>query len=101
MDRRFDTRLKDMLAQAEIPSDLIDGWLARLKTFVQPFTASLSAPEQHLHTVEYVTGLLSKLERKTGEGIAYLHDQERQGLRLGACTGGVQHRHREGGGGDC
>ena len=81
MDRRFDTRLKDMLAQAEIPSDLIDGWLARLKTFVQPFTASLSAPEQHLHTVEYVTGLLSKLERKTGEGIAYLHDQERQGLQ--------------------
>jgi SRSO17 transposase len=28
-----------------------------------------------------MTGLLSKLERKTGEAIAYLHDQERQGLQ--------------------
>ena len=28
-----------------------------------------------------MTGLLSKLEHKTGEGIAYLHDQERQGIQ--------------------
>ncbi len=28
-----------------------------------------------------MAGLLSKLERKTGEAIAYLHDQERQGLQ--------------------
>jgi len=28
-----------------------------------------------------MTGLLSKLERKTGEAIAYLHDQERQALQ--------------------
>ena len=28
-----------------------------------------------------MTGLLSKLERKTGEGIAYLHDQQRQGIQ--------------------
>ena len=36
---------------------------------------------QRRHTVEYMTGLLSKLEHKTAEGIAYLHDQERQGLQ--------------------
>ena len=81
MEQRFDARLKDMLAQAEVAPDLIDGWLSRLKTFVRPFTASLREPEQHLHTVEYLTGLISKLERKTGEAIAYLHDQERQGLQ--------------------
>jgi SRSO17 transposase len=81
MDRRFDTRLKEMLAQAEVSPDLIDGLLSRLETFVLPFTASLSEPEQHRHTVEYVTGLLSKLEHKTGEAIAYLHDQERQGIQ--------------------
>jgi SRSO17 transposase len=28
-----------------------------------------------------MTGLLSKLQRKTGEAIAYLHDRERQGLQ--------------------
>ncbi|HMB03928.1 MAG TPA: hypothetical protein VKP69_09345, partial [Isosphaeraceae bacterium] len=30
---------------------------------------------------EYMTGLLSRLERQTGEGIAYLLDQGRQGLQ--------------------
>ena len=81
MDRRFDTRLREMLAQAEVSPELIDGLLSRLETFVQPFAASLREPEQRRHTVEYLTGLLSKLEHKTGEGIAYLHDQERQGLQ--------------------
>jgi SRSO17 transposase len=81
MDRRFDTRLREMLAQAEVSPELIDGLLSRLETFVHPFTACLREPEQHLHTVEYVTGLLSKLEHKTGEGVAYLHDQERQGIQ--------------------
>jgi hypothetical protein len=86
MDRRFDTRLRDMLAQAEVSPELIDGLLSRLETFVHPFTASLLEPEQHRHTLEYVTGLLSKLEHKTGEGIAYLHDQERQGITRSSHT---------------
>jgi SRSO17 transposase len=81
MDRRFDARLSEMLAQAEVPPELIDGFLARLETFVQPFATSLREPEQHRHTIEYLTGLLSKLKHKTGEGIAYLLDQQRQGLQ--------------------
>jgi SRSO17 transposase len=81
MDPRFDARLKEMLAQAEVAPDLIDGLLSRLETFIEPFGATLREPEQRRHTVEYVTGLLSKLEHKTGEGIAYLFDQERQGLQ--------------------
>jgi SRSO17 transposase len=81
MDRRFDTRLQEMLAQAQVSPELTKGLLSRLETFVQPFTASLAEPEQRRHTVEYLTGLLSKLKHKTGEGIAYLHDQERQGLQ--------------------
>lgn len=81
MDRRFDARLKQMLAQAEVAPELIDGFLSRLEVFVQPFAASLDEPEQQRHTVEYLTGLLSKLKHKTGEGIAYLLDQERQGIQ--------------------
>jgi SRSO17 transposase len=81
MDRRFDARLKEMLAQAEVPPDLIDGFLSRLETFVRPFSVSLGEPEQKRHTVEYLAGLLSKLDHKTGEGIAYLHDQQRQGIQ--------------------
>jgi len=81
MDRRFDTRLKEMLAHAEVSPELIDGLLSRLESFVHPFTTALRGPEQHRHSVEYLTGLLSKLEHKTGEAIAYLHDQERQGIQ--------------------
>ena len=81
MDRRFDTRLGEMLAQAQVSPELTEGLLTRLETFIEPFTASLAEPEQRRHTVEYLTGLLSKLKHKTGEGIAYLHDQKRQGLQ--------------------
>ena len=81
MDRRFDARLREMLAQAEVVPELIDGFLGRLETFIHPFSASLGEPEQRRHTVEYLTGLLSKIESKTGEGIAYLLDQQRQGLQ--------------------
>ena len=81
MDRRYDTRLKEMLAQAEVPVESADGSLSRLDAFVVPFAATLVSDQQRQHSLEYLTGLLSKLEHKTAEGIAYLHDRERQGLR--------------------
>jgi SRSO17 transposase len=81
MDPRYDARLREMLAQAEVAPDQIDGFLERLKAFVVPFATSLASAEQRRHTLEYLTGLLSKLEHKTSEGIAYLHDQQRQGLQ--------------------
>ena len=39
-----------------------------------------------------MTGLLSDLKRKTGEGIAYLHDQQRQGIQK--CIGHVPWDHQ-------
>ena len=44
MDRRYEARLKEMLAQAEVSPELIEGLLSRLETFVQPFAASLASP---------------------------------------------------------
>jgi SRSO17 transposase len=81
MERRYEVRLEQMLAQAEVSPELIDGLLERLDSFAQPFVESLGGPQQRRHAAEYMTGLLSKLERKTGEAIAYLHDQQRQGLQ--------------------
>lgn len=81
MERRFEARLEQMLAQAQVSPDLVDGLLTRLDEFVSPFAATLTEPEQQRHATEYVTGLLSKLKHKTGEGIAYLFDQERQGIQ--------------------
>jgi SRSO17 transposase len=81
MEERFAVRLKEMLSQAEVAPDAVQGMDMRLATFIEPFAALLAEPEQQAHVVEYVTGLLSKLERKTGESIAYLYDHERQGLQ--------------------
>ena len=81
MERRYEARLEEMLAQAEVSPELMRGLLKRLETFAEPFADSLTGPQQRRHAAEYMTGLLSKLERKTGEAIAYLHDQERQGLQ--------------------
>ncbi len=81
MERRYERQLERMLAQAEVSPWLTEGFLSRLEEFVSPFAVALTEPEQRRHTVEYMTGLLSKLEHKTAEGIAYLHDHERQGLQ--------------------
>lgn len=81
MERRYEARLQEMLAQAEVPVDLVNNLIERVTDFAEPYARSLSEPEQRQHTVEYIKGLLSKLDRKTGEAIAYLHDQERQGIQ--------------------
>ena len=49
---------------------------ASLRTF-----ASLARAEQRHNAQHYVQGLLSDLEDKNAEAIAYLHDQERQALQ--------------------
>src|SRR5437868_1183290 len=81
MERRYEARLKEMLVQAQVPCDLVSGLLERLQSFAEPYANALNEPEQRLHTVEYIRGLLSKLDHKTGEAIAYLNDQDRQGIQ--------------------
>src|SRR5271168_753779 len=81
MERRYEVRLAQMLAQTEVTPELMQGILVRLESFVEPFARSLDQPEQRRHAAESMTGLLSKLPRKSGEAIAYLHDQQRQGLQ--------------------
>ena len=81
MERRYEARLEEMLEDAEVPPEIVEGMLTRLETFVAPFAESLDEPAQRRHAFEYLTGLLSDLKRKTGEGIAYLHDQQRQGIQ--------------------
>jgi SRSO17 transposase len=81
MERRYELRLEQMLAQTEVSPELIQDLLDRLETFVEPFAASLGQPERRRHAAQYMTGLLSKLPRKSGEAIAYLHDSQRQGLQ--------------------
>ena len=55
--------------------------LPRLKQFMAPFAARLRRSERRGHAQVYVAGLLSDLERKNVESIAYRHDQDRVNLQ--------------------
>ena len=68
MERRYEARLEEMLEDAEVSPEMLGGMLTRLETFVEPFAAALDEPAQRRHALEYLTGLLSNLEHKTGEG---------------------------------
>ncbi|MGE3818125.1 MAG: transposase [Isosphaeraceae bacterium] len=81
MEHRYETRLAEMLEDAQVSPRILEGVLARLEAFVQPFAEALRGSAPRRHALEYLTGLISKLDNKTGEGIAYPHDQECQGIQ--------------------
>jgi SRSO17 transposase len=81
MERRYRVRLDELLDDAQIRPGLLRGLLPRLETFLDPFVESLCCPEQRTNAHHYVSGLLSDLESKDAESIAYLFDRERQGLQ--------------------
>lgn len=81
MDRRFAVRKAAMLAECEVSPQVFSGVTERLAKFVEPFAALLSRAEQRTHAADYVTGLMSDLERKNVESIAYRHDQDRAPLQ--------------------
>lgn len=81
MERRFEVRLSELKADAVVDPAVFVGMLPRLKKFVEPFIRCLAVREQKDHVEQYVAGLISNLERKNVEAIAYLHDQERQALQ--------------------
>jgi SRSO17 transposase len=81
MERRYQARLDELLDDAEVRPGLLRGLLGRLETFLEPFVRSLCCAEQRTNAQHYLSGLLSDLESKDAESIAYLHDRERQGLQ--------------------
>jgi SRSO17 transposase len=81
MERRFRIRLEELLDDAEVRPSVLKGVLPRLESFLQPFVVALQSPEQRSNAQHYVQGLLSDLDGKDMESIAYLHDCERQGLQ--------------------
>lgn len=81
MDRRFEVRKAEMLADCEVRPAVFQGITTRLEEFAVPFVACLHRPEQREHAHTYLGGLLSDVERKNAEAIAYRYDEERQGLQ--------------------
>jgi SRSO17 transposase len=92
MERRFETRLNELLEEAVVDGALLEGMLSRLEKFVVPFARSLCRREQRENAEQYVAGLVSDLGRKNVESIAYHHDQERQALQKFIGSAGWDHQ---------
>jgi SRSO17 transposase len=81
MDRRYRVRLEELRKDAVVPDGVVRDVLPRLHSFLELFVGSLRSAEQHLSAKQYISGLLSDLESKDAESIAYLHDRDRQCLQ--------------------
>ena len=81
MERRYRVRLRELLDDAVVRPEQWQGMLARLERFVEPFVACWVRSKQRILAQRYVAGLVSQVERKNVESIAYHHDQDRQMLQ--------------------
>lgn len=81
MDAREGRRLEAMLVESQVEVELFEGVPERLEKFVEPFTRSLGQAKQRRRAAEFIAGLMSDIERKNAESIAYRHDQERKEMQ--------------------
>ena len=81
MERRFKLRMEELLAGCQVSTEVFADIQQRLETFAEPFLTSLPSIESKAHGHTYMSGLLSDVERKNTESIAYRHDLDRQVLQ--------------------
>jgi SRSO17 transposase len=81
MERRFEIRLEELLNDAVVSEETLRTTMAELDVFLEPFLESMGTAGQRSNMKQYVNGLLSDLDGKDIESIAYLHDCDRQMLQ--------------------
>jgi len=81
MEQRFEIRKSEILREADIKPQVVQGMVKRLEQFAQPFIASFGRREPKENARIYLCGLLSDLERKNIESIAYRYDRDRRALQ--------------------
>ena len=81
MDAELETRKAELLAECRVDPRVFEQVLPRLESFMEPFVDSLVRREQCEHAVKFVCGLLSDLEHKNVESIAYRFGKERLPLQ--------------------
>ena len=81
MDAEFEARKKELLEECSVAAEVFDRVMPRLEQFLRPFVEHLSRKEQCQHAQTFVQGLLSDLEHKNAESIAYRFGQERMPLQ--------------------
>ena len=81
MERRYKLRKQKLLEDAELKMELSKGILDRLQSFVEPFANAFRRRDTKENVQQYVGGLLSDLERKNVEAIAYRNDRDRRAFQ--------------------
>ncbi len=81
MEASFDDRKQDLIDECIVAPQVFDRVMPRLERFMKPFVETLVRREQVDHAHTFVQGLLSDLENKNVESIAYRFGQDRMPLQ--------------------
>jgi SRSO17 transposase len=77
----YEQRKQELLAECQVSPQIFEQVLPRLEAFMKPFVERLVRQEQVEHAQTFVRGLLSDLDHKNVESIAYRFGQERLPLQ--------------------
>ena len=81
MDARYTIRKAQLLEECQVAPEVFEQVMPRLRAFLAPFVDTLQGQAPRAHAQTYVRGLLSDVERKNVESIAYHFGQDRLGLQ--------------------
>ena len=81
MEARYATRKNQLLQECQVAPEIFHQVMARLHTFMDPFVAIFPTQALTQQARTYISGLLSDVERKNVESIAYRFGQERLPLQ--------------------
>lgn len=81
MEARYALRKTQLLAECQIAPEIFEQVIPRLDTFMKPFVKIFQGQAAAQHAQTYVCGLLSNVERKNIESIAYRFGQSRLPLQ--------------------
>ena len=71
MDARYAFRKTRLLQECQVVPEIFEQVIPRLYTFMKPFVTIFQGQVADQHAKTYVCGLLSDVERKNVESIAY------------------------------
>ena len=81
MDARYAIRKNQLLEECQVAPEIFEQVIPRLYSFMKPFVKTFQDQMADQHAKTYVSGLLSNVERKNVESIAYHFGQSRLPLQ--------------------
>ena len=81
MDARYTIRKHQLLDECQVAPEIFEQVIPRLYTFMKPFVKIFHGQAADRHAKTYICGLLSDIERKNVESIAYRFGQSRLPLQ--------------------